>query len=95
MSTDIDLDATEAIGADLDRAARALDGVGGSAPRAVDAGIYSSLVMSVLSRVTEGAAGLAEGTADAGAGVRDVVETYRHTDAGSSQRLTGLRPGMP
>lgn len=81
MSTDIDLDEMEAVARDLDRTGRSLDETGSSAPGQVDAGLYSSLVMSLISRVADGAAGLAEGMVDLGAGVEQSVAAYRRADA--------------
>lgn len=94
MSTDVDLEAMGGVADDLDSAGRSLDGTGSAAPGSVDAGLYSPLVMSVLSRLTEGAAGLAEGVVDAGAGVRESMAAYRSVDGSSADGFARLTPGM-
>lgn len=93
MSTDIDLDEMEAVARDLDGAGRSLDETGSSAPCQVDAGSYSSLVMSVISRLVDGAAGLAEGMVDLGAGVEQSVAAYRRADVSTVEDFRHLDPG--
>ena len=93
MSTDVDLDEMEAVAGDLDRVGRSLDETGSSAPGKIDAGIYSSLVMNLVSRLVDSAAGLAEGVVDLGAGVEQSVSTYRRTDVSTVDQFHRLHPG--
>ncbi len=71
-----------AISQDLGTAARRLDDSGATAPRGCDAGEATATVLSLVGALVQGAAGLSEELARAGAAVTAQLADVQHTDAG-------------
>lgn len=88
MSPSVVYSTLETISQKLERAAHLVNDSGGSAPRSVEAGEMTSLVASMISTVSESAAGLSEGMATAGSQVRDAASAYATSDDHAAQRFT-------
>ena len=82
--------ALEGIAAQLLTAAHELDAAGGGAPTAVDAGPWTSMITSMMARLTTAAASVAEGVGSASQGVTGSAEAY---DAADSSAHTTFTPG--
>jgi hypothetical protein len=83
--TDVDLRTLERIARTLSTAAGGLEDCGGSAPGNVDGGDLSSLISSMISKVTESAGGLSEGLTAAGGQVAASSSSYAGADDRSAQ----------
>lgn len=78
--TDVDFATLERIARTLTTAAAGLEDCGGSAPGGVDGGDLSSLISSMISKVTESAGGLSEGLTAAGGQVSASAASYAASD---------------
>lgn len=89
--TDVDLATLERIQRTLTMAAGGLEDCGGSAPGGVDGGELSSVITSMLAKVTESAGGLSEGLSAAAAGVGAAATSYAGSDDRAAQGLGSTR----
>jgi len=80
--------ALEAISAQLLTAAQDLDATGDGAPTSVDAGPWTSLVTSMMARLTTAAAAVAEGVGTASQGVTDSATSYDAADRSAHTTFT-------
>jgi len=85
---DVGSGALEGISARLLTAAQELDACGGGGPTSVDAGPWTSLITSMMARVTTAAAAVAEGVGTASQGVTDSATSYDAADRSAHASFT-------
>lgn len=89
MTIDLTWATAEVVAGELDAARSVLEESAGSAPAAVDAGDATAMVTALIGRLAEGAAGLSEGLAVAGANVRAATGSLLDADLAAGQSFAG------
>lgn len=69
-------------------AAETLDGTGGSAPTGIDAGPWTALIASMVTRLSEAAGSTAEGLAGCSQAVLDAGTTFGNADEAVRESFT-------
>jgi hypothetical protein len=81
MGTEVSISTLSAIASGLESGSTEIEGLGGSAPSGVDAGVMTAFVSSLLSTLSSSAAGVSEGIRAAASEVRAGAQAYGETDA--------------
>ncbi len=92
--TDVSLATLGDIAERLERGVGQVDAGADGAPTAVDAGVMTGMVSSLLGLLTESGAGLSEGLAAAAQSVRDGAQDYGVVDDGSAASMQQLHGAM-
>jgi hypothetical protein len=89
--TQVDFGTLERIQRTLTTASGGLEDCGGGSPTSVDGGDLSSLITSMIAKVTESAGGLSEGLSAAAGQVAESSASYAGSDDRSAQGLGSQR----
>jgi hypothetical protein len=88
VSVDVSFTTLESISRTLHNAAMDLNDVGSSTPRDLDAGDMTAAVSAMISKLSESAAGLCEGTELASSEVLNSKSTYWNADDSTATGFT-------
>ncbi len=91
---DVDLSALDTIATQLDSGAEGLEGLAGSVPQSVDAGVMTGFVSGLLSEVVTSAGNIAEAMSGSADAVRDARGYYGRSDADADATMAEIHSVM-